>query len=109
MRDRRRPVPNPCPFQYAIASRVVLSKIRGRISPQLQYMNSGGAATSLPVLQFFEDIGVPITEVRGGWTDQLPARSRLPVHHHPYMYICTRCPLSYITPLPTCTGRRATG
>ena len=41
----------------------MLSKIRGRISPQLQYMNSGGAATSLPVLQFFEDIGVPITEV----------------------------------------------
>ena len=66
----------------------MLSKIRGRISPQLQYMNSGGAATSLPVLQFFEDIGVPITEVRGGWTDQLHTRSRLHVPHQPY--ICTR-------------------
>ena len=31
----------------------------------LRYMAAGGAATSLPVLQFFEDIGVPIMEGYG--------------------------------------------
>ena len=30
-----------------------------------RYMAAGGAATSLPVLQFFEDIGVPIMEGYG--------------------------------------------
>ena len=36
-----------------------------------RYMGSGGAAVSLPVLQFFEDIGIPIAEGYGltetGW------------------------------------------
>jgi len=30
-----------------------------------RYMAAGGAATSLPVLQFFEDIGIPIMEGYG--------------------------------------------
>ena len=40
----------------------MFSKLRDRLGGNLRYMVAGGAATSLPVLHFFEDIGVPIFE-----------------------------------------------
>jgi long-chain acyl-CoA synthetase len=52
-------------LQYQIADKVVLSKIRGKISPSLEFFCNGGAAVSLPVVQFFEDIGLPICEGYG--------------------------------------------
>jgi long-chain acyl-CoA synthetase len=52
-------------FKHGIADKVVLSKIRGRLGGNLVFMTAGGAATSLPVLQFFEDIGIPIAEGYG--------------------------------------------
>lgn len=52
-------------MQFKIADKIVLSKVRERLGGRLVYMGSGGAATSLKVLQFFEDIGIPITEGYG--------------------------------------------
>lgn len=52
-------------FKFNLADKIVLSKVRERLGGRLVYMGSGGAATSVKVLQFFEDIGVPITEGYG--------------------------------------------
>eukprot|EP00605_Chrysophyceae_sp_TOSAG23-4_P001253 GSChrysophyteH1.ASY1.ANO1.1364.1 assembled CDS len=52
-------------FKHSIADKVVLSKIRDRLGGNLKMMAAGGAATSLTVLQFFEDIGIPICEGYG--------------------------------------------
>jgi long-chain acyl-CoA synthetase len=52
-------------MQFNLADKIVLSKIREKIGKKLQYMPSGGAAVSLEVLQFFEDIGIPICEGYG--------------------------------------------
>jgi len=49
-------------IQQKLFDRLVFSKLRDRLGGNLQYMVAGGAATSLPVLEFFEDIGVPIME-----------------------------------------------
>jgi long-subunit acyl-CoA synthetase (AMP-forming) len=54
--------PTPLPLD---PPQIVLSKIKARISPSLRYMPSGGAAVSLPVLHFFEDIGIPVCEGYG--------------------------------------------
>ena len=52
-------------FKHKIVDKIVLSKIRDRLGGNIQLIISGGAATSLPVLQFFEDIGIPICEGYG--------------------------------------------
>eukprot|EP00604_Paraphysomonas_vestita_P000988 CAMPEP_0174819148 /NCGR_PEP_ID=MMETSP1107-20130205/2198_1 /TAXON_ID=36770 /ORGANISM="Paraphysomonas vestita, Strain GFlagA" /LENGTH=397 /DNA_ID=CAMNT_0016032091 /DNA_START=767 /DNA_END=1960 /DNA_ORIENTATION=- len=52
-------------FKHKIADKIVFSKIREVLGGRLQYIGSGGAATSLKVIQFFEDIGVPILEGYG--------------------------------------------
>jgi long-chain acyl-CoA synthetase len=52
-------------FKHSIADKVVLSKIRDRLGGRLRTFAAGGAATSLTVLQFFEDIGIPICEGYG--------------------------------------------
>lgn len=52
-------------FQFQCWDRVLLSKVRGKIGQKLKYLGGGGAATSLPVLQFFEDLGLPIVEGYG--------------------------------------------
>ncbi len=49
---------------FQLLDKVVLSKIRGKFG-RLQYFFAGGAATSPLVLQFFEDIGIPILEGYG--------------------------------------------
>jgi long-chain acyl-CoA synthetase len=60
-----RSVPALLGLQHTIADKLVFSKIRERLGGRLHYMAAGGAATSLTVLQFFEDIGVPICEGYG--------------------------------------------
>lgn len=52
-------------FEYKLMDKIVLSKIRERLGGNLKFFASGGAATSLPVIQFFEDIGVPVCEGYG--------------------------------------------
>jgi long-chain acyl-CoA synthetase len=44
---------------------VVLKKIKDQICPSMKYMAAGGAGVSMPVLEFFEDIGIPICEGYG--------------------------------------------
>ena len=52
-------------FKHGIADKVVLSKIRDKLGGRLKFFAAGGAATSLTVLEFFEDIGIPICEGYG--------------------------------------------
>lgn len=52
-------------FKHKMADKIVLSKIRDKMGGRVRYMGAGGAATSLPVLRFFEDIGIPILEGYG--------------------------------------------
>jgi len=52
-------------LQFKVLDKVVLSKIRDKLGGRLKSMAAGGAATSLAVLEFFEDIGIPITEGYG--------------------------------------------
>jgi len=52
-------------LQYKIADKLVFSKIRARFGGRLHYMAIGGAAASLPVTHFFEDIGIAIGEGYG--------------------------------------------
>jgi long-chain acyl-CoA synthetase len=52
-------------IKYLIVDKLVFSKIRDAFGGELEYMASGGAATSIEVLQFFEDIGIPICEGYG--------------------------------------------
>jgi len=52
-------------LKWRLADKIVFSKIRERLGGRLRFMASGGAATSLPVVQFFEDIGIPICEGYG--------------------------------------------
>jgi long-chain acyl-CoA synthetase len=49
---------------FQLMDKVVLSKIRGKFG-KLEYFFAGGAATSLPVLHFFEDVGIPVLEGYG--------------------------------------------
>lgn len=72
-----RPVSSWLEWKYKLADKVslssrsftlvqiVFSKIRDNLGGRLEYIGSGGAATSLKVIQFFEDIGVPILEGYG--------------------------------------------
>tara|TARA_A100001035_G_C27766332_1_gene493895 strand:+ start:28 stop:1464 length:1437 start_codon:yes stop_codon:yes gene_type:complete len=60
-----KPVGKWLDFKHSLADKVVLSKIRERLGGRLRFMSAGGAATSVPVLQFFEDIGIPICEGYG--------------------------------------------
>jgi long-chain acyl-CoA synthetase len=55
-----KPVPIFLRLQYAFFDRIVFSKIRERLGGRLVCMCAGGAATTMPVLEFFEDIGIPV-------------------------------------------------
>lgn len=52
-------------FMHGIYDKVIFSKVRASFGGRLKYMCSGGAANNLKVLQFFEDIGIPICEGYG--------------------------------------------
>lgn len=59
------PVPAFLNWKFNLMDKIVLSKIRGRLGGNLQRCGAGGAATSPLVLQFFEDIGIPVMEGYG--------------------------------------------
>jgi long-chain acyl-CoA synthetase len=50
---------------YKLYDKIVFQKIRMALGGRVRFMGSGGAAVSLPVLHFFEDIGIPICEGYG--------------------------------------------
>jgi len=52
-------------MQFAVLDKLVLSKIRDRMGGRLKNVFTGGAACPLHVLEFFENIGVPINEGYG--------------------------------------------
>jgi long-chain acyl-CoA synthetase len=60
-----KPVGSFLEFQHKLFDKIVFSKIRAKFGGKLQYFAAGGAATSLPVLHFFEDVGIPILEGYG--------------------------------------------
>ena len=60
-----KPVSDALSTEYKQLGEQVLSKLRAKLGGNLRYMVTGGAATSVKVLQFFEDIGVPVTELYG--------------------------------------------
>ena len=51
--------------QFKLLDAIVLKKVRERFGGRLKYAAAGGAAVNLPVLHFFEDIGIPIMEGYG--------------------------------------------
>ena len=79
-------------FKHSLADRVVLSKIRERLGGRLRFMSAGGAATSVPVLQFFEDIGLPICEGYG-LTETSPVISTGAPNWHTRRLGCVGVPL----------------
>ncbi len=52
-------------IKHQLADDVVFKKIRDRLGGRLKFMAAGGAATSQSVIEFFEDIGIPICEGYG--------------------------------------------
>jgi long-chain acyl-CoA synthetase len=59
------PVPALLEWKFKMCDKIIFSKIRDRLGGRLRYMGSGGAAASMPVLHFFEDIGIPVCEGYG--------------------------------------------
>ena len=51
--------------KFKIADKIVMSKLREVMGGQLRHIASGGAASSLKVIRFFEDIGIPVMEGYG--------------------------------------------
>lgn len=52
-------------LKHSLADKIVFSKIREKLGGRLKVFYSGGAAANFEVLQFFEDIGIPIVEGYG--------------------------------------------
>jgi acyl-CoA synthetase (AMP-forming)/AMP-acid ligase II len=52
-------------FTHGIFDKIIFSKIRERLGGQVKFMVGGGAATSVEVIRFFDEIGVPIFEGYG--------------------------------------------
>ena len=50
---------------HAVADRLVLAKVRERVGGRFRYMVSGSAPMSVPVLEFFLALGLPIIEAYG--------------------------------------------
>lgn len=53
-------------LQFSIVDKIVMSKIRSKIlGGKIEILSAGGGKTSLEVLQFFEDVGLPLCEGYG--------------------------------------------
>lgn len=60
-----KPVPFVADMLHKVFDKLVFKPIREKMGGNLKYMGSGGAAASMEVLQFFEDIGIPVCEGYG--------------------------------------------
>lgn len=60
-----KPAPFVADLLHGIFDKLVFKPIREKLGGNLKYMGSGGAAASIEVLQFFEDIGIPVCEGYG--------------------------------------------
>ena len=56
----KRPVPQRLNIAYAIADKLVLAKGRGALGGNFRFMVCGGAALSLDIIHFFEQVGIHI-------------------------------------------------
>lgn len=56
----KRPVPHRLNIAYAIADKLVLAKGRGALGGNFRFMVCGGAALSLDIIHFFEQVGIHI-------------------------------------------------
>jgi long-chain acyl-CoA synthetase len=65
LREMGRSVPVWAELQHRLFDRLVFAKIRERLGGNLQCMASGGAACPRNVLEFFDDINIPILEGYG--------------------------------------------
>lgn len=60
------PVPLLLKLQFFLCDMIVLSKIRRRVlGGRLEFLSAGGGKTSMEVLEFFEDLGLPLCEGYG--------------------------------------------
>ena len=59
------PVDSFLKLKHSVFEKIVFKKIRDKLGGNLRFMTAGGAAVNLKVLQFFEDIGIPICEGYG--------------------------------------------
>ena len=64
-KEFHRPVSSFLEWKYQLYDRIIFSKIRDRLGGNVQRIGAGGAAAGLEVLQFFEDIGLPVIEGYG--------------------------------------------
>jgi len=55
-----KPVPAGLAFRYAIADKLVLSKGRAALGGNFRFMVCGGAALSIDIIHFFEQVGIHI-------------------------------------------------
>lgn len=61
--EQNQPVSRWLDFKFRLVDRVVMSKIRSKLlGGKLEYLSAGGGKASMQVLQFFEDVGVPLCE-----------------------------------------------
>jgi long-chain acyl-CoA synthetase len=61
-REKHQPVPAFTAFQYAIASKLVFSKLRGALGGRVRWMLSGGAALNEDIVRFFHAAGIIVVE-----------------------------------------------
>lgn len=60
------PVNSWLEFKFSLVDKLIMSKIRAKLlGGKLKYLSAGGSKVSLEVLQFFEDVGLPIVEGYG--------------------------------------------